>query len=245
MLAQKINPAGVILQFPSGPIAVDKPVKHSRTNSPLKSNGQPKATAAEPFRNMDDVHKMQKYFLDRKEYRNYLLVTLGISFALRAGDLLSLTWGDLFDENGDVKNVFYLYEDKTNKRNRITINERCREALITYKNQLVDDVYTDDPIFPSKKRDKNGFPKPLSIQQVNNILRDAAKICGIKEHISSHSLRKTYANYLIKASNGSNDVLYALQYGFNHSDIRVTLRYSGIQEEEVAALREQVGSQLI
>lgn len=65
----------------------------------LKSNNIPKAEAVEPIKNKKDVKKLVE-FLHITNIRNYAIVVLGINTLLRAGDLLSLTWKDVLeDEN--------------------------------------------------------------------------------------------------------------------------------------------------
>lgn len=230
-----------VLQFPGTQLKATPPV---RTNSPLKSNGQPKATAADPIRDITDVHRIQDYFLSKNQKRNYLLITLGISFALRAGDLLSLTIENVFNPDGTAKKYVALYEDKTNKRNKIKINATCKAALEEYFDALPDPVYATDPLFASRERDEFGDKKPITLRQLNNILKKAAKECGLEEHVSTHSMRKTYAYQAMKTHGETQDTLYALQYTFNHSDIRTTMRYTGMQQDKADKLREDIGDML-
>lgn len=241
------KPQGEVIQFPVAlqEIFYEPEIKPARTNSPLKSNGQPKATPADPIRSEEDLHKMQQYFLDKKQYRNYLLLTLGVSFALRAGDLLSLDITDVYNDDGTVRDELCLYEDKTNKRNRIKINATCKAALEKYFEMLPEPIYRRDPLFRSRETDGLGQPRAITIKQLDNILKKAAKECGITYHISTHSLRKTFAYLLITKYKGDQEVLYALQYMLNHSDIRTTFRYTGIQNDVASKLREDVGGMLL
>ena len=103
----------------------------------------------------------------------------------------------------------------------------------------------EDPLFRSRNRDKEtGLPKAITIQRLNQILAEAAKALGLDDHVSSHSMRKTYAYQQIKGSNYDQKVMYALQHGFNHSDIRITMIYSGIEDDIVKDLREKMGDML-
>lgn len=240
--ATKLNNATIdnLVQFPLN----QEKQQYVRTNSPLKSNGQPKARPADPIRDIKDVHKMQQYFLDNNQQRNYLMLTLGISFALRAGDLLNLTIENVFYQNGTARPYVELYEDKTNKRNKIKINKTCKEALEKYFADLPDPVFNSDPLFPSREKDQYGFKKPLTLRQFNNILKKAADECNVEDHISTHSMRKTYAYQSMKANGNNQETLYALQYAFNHSDIRTTMRYTGMQADKADKLRDDIGDML-
>lgn len=220
--------------------------KPARTNSPYKSNGIAKATKADPIRNPEDIAKMQEYFLSKGQYRNYMILTLGISFALRAGDLLSLKVKDLIDsKTGKPKEVFYIREDKTNKRNRVYINEKSREVLATFwqnKDYKIKDW--DEPFFRSRTSNK-GEVRAITITQLNRILKEAAKECGIQEHISSHSLRKTFGYHIMKKHENDQRALYALQYTYNHGDLRTTYIYTGIEDDVAAELREDMNDLFI
>ncbi|MEY8365760.1 tyrosine-type recombinase/integrase [Anaerovoracaceae bacterium 41-7] len=245
--AMKLEYTDNILQFPMQNMqSVQQPAK--RTNSPFKSNGQPKATAADPIRDITDVHKMQEYFKGKKQIRNYMLITLGISFALRAGDLLSLRIEHIYNKDGSVKNYVEIYEDKTNKRNKIRINSTCKAALEQYLEFLEKSsdgiIFTSDPLFASREKDSWGRKKALTLRQLNNILKKAAKECGVEDHVSSHSMRKTYAYQAMQAHGENQETLYALQYTFNHSDIRTTMRYTGMQQDKADKLREEIGNML-
>ena len=226
-------------------LTIIKGGKKERTNSALKSDGKPKATAADPIRDIADVHELQNYFREKGQLRNYLLVTLGISFALRAGDLLSIRLMDVYGANWEVKKEFYLYEDKTNKRNRIHINSVSKQALEEYRGMIKAEKPDTTPLFASRKRDADGNCRAITIQHLNHILAEARKEIGIEDHISSHTFRKTHAYHMIKESNYDSQVLYALQHGFNHSDIRVTMIYSGIEDDMVDEVKERMGSLLI
>lgn len=215
-----------------------------KTDSMYKSNGQIKATAAEPIEEMSDVHKMLDLFLEKDQYRNYLILSLGINFALRASDLLKLTIEDIFNKDGSVKQYFEIYEKKTKKYNKVAIPDAMRAVLDKYFEALPDPVFTTDPLFISREKDHYGRKKPLTIRQINNILKKAAKECGLSEHVSSHSMRKTYGYQMMKANDFSQDVLYALQYTFNHSDIRTTFRYTGLEQKKANELRNQMGEML-
>lgn len=216
--------------------------KKRRTNSSLKSNGQPKATKADPIRDIDDIGKVQEYFLDKGNFRNYMLVTLGINFALRAGDLLSITLGDVYETSGKPKDFFYLHEEKTSKRKKVNINSLCREILAENWGDLYR-PHMEEPLFPSRNYDKEtGLHKPITIQRLNQILAEAQRDTGIVDHMSSHCLRKTHAYQTMKEASNKQEALYAMQHKLNHSDAKVTMIYCGIEDDIVRELDEKAGN---
>ena len=250
MLTYNQYKQGEIIEFPTSIqelLSEEPAAKKIKTNSRYKSNGQPKATPADPFRSPEDVKKMQEYYLSKGQIRNYTLLTVGINFALRASDLLSLTVDDIYtdDDPADVVDSFALYEDKTNKRNIIHISPACKKVLLDYFYQIPDEMYGSDPVFFSGKLDAYGDKRPITLRQLNRILEDGAKAVGLPYHVSSHSLRKTFAYWAINNHKGDQETLYTLQYLLNHTDIRTTFRYTGIETNKVAALRDEIGNLLL
>lgn len=45
-------------------------------------------STSEPIKHKKDIDALKEYFLNRKEYRNYTLITMGLNTALRISDLL-------------------------------------------------------------------------------------------------------------------------------------------------------------
>lgn len=242
-----------ILEFKTPQEVTAKPalyeIKQQQTevnnrSSHLKSNGQPKATKADPIREVEDINRLQRYFLEQGDYRDYMIVTLGISFALRAGDLLSLTLGDVYEANGRPKDVFYIHEEKTSKRRRVNINSTCRDILAENWWRL-DEHNLDDPLFTSRNRDrKTGRKKAITLIRLNQILAKAQKELGIDDHISSHCLRKTHAYQTLQKASDKQEALYAMQHKLNHSDARITMIYCGIEDDVVKKFDEGIGELL-
>ena len=55
-------------------------------------------STTQPIRKTEDIEALKRYFLyEKPSLRNYALLCLGINSALRIGDLLSLTWADIYD----------------------------------------------------------------------------------------------------------------------------------------------------
>lgn len=69
------------------------------------------------------------------------------------------------------------------------------------------------------------------------VLKEAAKACGIKHNVGTHTCRKTWGwwQYKYNCQKANLDITM-LQRAFGHSTPEVTLRYLGITDEEDKAL---------
>ena len=71
----------------------------------------------EPIRDWEGLISMLDYCWEHEQYRNWLMLKLGINFALRISDLLRLKVSDVYDSDMFPRNKFILREKKTGKEN--------------------------------------------------------------------------------------------------------------------------------
>ena len=71
-----------------------------------------------------------------------------------------------------------------------------------------------------------GGAKPITRQQAYKILNDAAGKFGV-ERIGTHTLRKTFGYHFYQQTKD----IATLKEIFNHSDISITFRYIGINQD--------------
>ena len=178
--------------------------------------------SVDPIRDQQKIQTMKSY-LKGKNIRDHALFVLGINVALRITDLLALEWGDVLNEKGKFKEI-RLLEGKTKKERRIQLNKPSQRALWELLGSL-DGYSFDDYLFQSRE----GAQKPLSRQQALNILKDAAKAVAIQDNVGTHSLRKTWGYHAWKK--GFNPAI--IMETLNHSNLTVTKRYLGIQQDDI------------
>src|SRR5690625_4258413 len=166
-----------------------------------------------PLKNKNDIERMTKVL--ESKTRDLLLFIIGINTALRISDILSLRVQDISDTHIEIT------EKKTTKKKRIKINAAIREA---FRDLVPKDAEPNDWLFPSRKGDK-----PIGRSQAWRVLSKAAEDAGIRKPFGTHSLRKTAGFFAYK--NGTD--LSILMRLFNHSSQRETLRYIGIEQEDV------------
>ena len=176
-------------------------------------------STSQPLKNKRDIQKLKNYFYIREEYRNYALVTVGLNTALRISDLLHIKWKDVYnEEKQDFYSHIYLNEQKTKKNTIIVLNDSVKKALLLYKEHL--EYYN---INGQKSTDK-----PISRIQAFRIIKDAVDALGFEEHISCHSLRKTFGYQAWRE--GTEPAL--LMTIFNHSSYAITKRYLCIDQDD-------------
>lgn len=157
------------------------------------------------------------------DYRMSLLIGCGAFFGLRISDLLTLKWNMLLDCDN-----FLITEKKTSKKRTIRINSDFQKHIKDcYSALKIKD--SNQYCFISRKR------TVYSIQRINVKFKEIRSKYNLKiEHISSHSLRKTFGRKVIEnAGENSEMALIKLSELFNHSSPQITRRYLGIRQEEL------------
>ena len=140
--------------------------------------------ATEPIRDKKQLKALADYFLKRGQLRNYTLIVIGTSTALRISDLLRLRWSDVYDELHDTfRTHITIIEKKTKKAKTIALNKQVLQALLLYFPHRRGDF-----IFVSNRKEG----KAISRVQAWRIIHAAVVAVGVKGKISCHSLRKTW-----------------------------------------------------
>jgi len=173
------------------------------------------------IRRMEEISDM-KEVLRRKGTGYELLFIMGINTALRIGDLLSLSVGDVIKASGEITKTVILKEKKTGKVKRCPVNKSIRNALTEYF-ACNSERGLSEPLFVSQKGGA------LSRFQAWRVLKAAGESVGLP-NIGAHSLRKTFGYHIYKKTNSD---LGLVQKLLNHSTSACTLRYIGIDRERM------------
>lgn len=167
----------------------------------------------QPIRDPQKI-KLIKQNLRRRNSRDWFLFLMGINTGLRISDLLPLRVEDVRNQTHIV-----IKEKKTGKTKRFPINYSLKELIESYTFDMQD----QDFLFPSHKTDL-----PIQRGQAYKILNQAAAEAGLSE-IGTHTMRKTFGYFYYKQTK---DVAM-LQKIFGHSAPSITLRYIGIEQEQI------------
>lgn len=173
----------------------------------------------QPIRDKEKIEEMKKE-LKKGGTRDYLLFYVGINTGLRISDIVNLKIKDVLNSDRTMKTHIDIIEEKTNKKKRFKINNGLVEELRQYTSNMD----FEDYIFQSRK----GINKPITRVQAYRILNSSAKKIGLEE-IGTHTLRKTFGYHFYKQTMD----IALLQELFNHSAPSVTLRYIGINQDEI------------
>jgi len=170
-------------------------------------------TTVEPIRKIENLRKLENY-LASKNKRDLLLFKIGINSGLRISDIVALNVSDI-----QGKRYIQIKEKKTGKFKKIPINPKLKPLFDDYtkgKNP-------DEALF------KTVFKNRMDRFGAYYILKTACKAAGLDEKIGTHTMRKTFGYHHYKKFK---DVAI-LQKIFNHSSPYITLRYIGIEQDQI------------
>lgn len=177
-------------------------------------------STTQPIRSYNDIKKLKNHYLEKGEYRNYLLISVCLNTALRICDVLSLKWKDLIElKSKKIKNHISIQENKTGKATIIKINPILKSDIKLYMKK---EGLKGEYVFTNK----NGTS--LSRVSAFKLVKSGGKAIGLEHEISPHSLRKTFGYHAWKKGTPP----AVLMQIYNHSSYEVTKRYLGITQDE-------------
>lgn len=153
--------------------------------------------------------------------RNYTIFQLGKATLLRASDVLSLEYSDVFTEDGVLKKNAYIKDKKTGKPNNLYLNP-AKEDLLVYQQWRQDNQIESKWLFPSS----TSPDKHITTKQYYKVMKQTGDLLSIN-YLGTHTMRKTGA-YLVYEQSGYNIGL--VMKLLNHSDQNSTLKYLGLDE---------------
>ena len=174
----------------------------------------------EPIRSARKLKEFLSYYKKQGEYRNHVLVNLGVYTALRISDILKLRTNDVYDfKRRKIKDIISIKEQKTGKFKQVALHPKAIEALAVFFHHAA----------PNSPLIMNGNTfLPISRQHAYRIIDEAAKAVNVPHRVSCHSLRKTFGYH--SWQNGTSPVV--LMAIFNHSSYEVTKRYLGVEQDD-------------
>ena len=166
----------------------------------------------EPIRSIEDLRNVEKILAQNP--KDLLLFTLGTNCGLRVSDIVALNVGDV-----QGKTHVRIVEQKTGKPKTFPINEKLKPML----DKFVKNKSPEEPLF------KTLFDNRLDRYGAYYIIKNACKKAGIQAKIGTHTMRKTFGYHHYKKFKD----IAMLQKLLNHASPQITLRYIGIDQEEI------------
>lgn len=177
----------------------------------------------EPIKSKHDVQSLCKYFANDNE-RNFLIFIFGINTGLRVSDILGLNVEDVIH-----RNYIEIVEKKTQKRKRFALNRKLKYYIQRYLDLEygVQRPYSievlKNPLFCGQRHTR------LTRTAVYRFLKKASQKVGIKNNVGTHTMRKTFGFFFYRKYK---DIIL-LQKIFNHAHPAITMRYIGLDQEEI------------
>lgn len=225
-----------IIPMPGVPVAEQPPRKTNYRKG--------KEQTVFPIKSRDQLTAMASWLRAKADPKYLLAFTLGINLGLRANELLELKRSDIFFPDGRIRYIvgdytdttdrISVFQDKVDKRRGLYLNESCVHAIQWYYGDTGNN-YSDRYIFSSRE---GGH---IEVDTLRKILKRAAKACGVKQNIGTHTLRKTFGYFHYQSNH---DIVF-LQRLFGHSSALITMRYIGIADEEEKRAYHEVSIDLI
>jgi len=167
------------------------------------------------FLTIDEAEALLKEILSRSK-KTHDMTLLSLDAGLRAGEIFSLTWGDIDTATG----VMTLLNTKSLKTRFAYMTERVKEMF-----ESIEKREPSQLVFP----DRNGN-KIFQMSDTFNRSVDELKLNkGIEDRrfkVTFHTCRHSFASRLVE----SGEDLYVVKELLGHSDFKMTSRYAHLGE---------------
>lgn len=179
----------------------------------LLYKGCEKMRVAKPIKDQDVLKDVLSVY--PMNSRNQLLLLYCLNTGLRISDVVTAKVGESVLGKRELK------EQKTGKRKVIALPDKLIQRIQIYVRQ--EGLALDDWLFYSNSAPSDHIKR----SRADKIIRYAGDMVGIT--LSAHSLRKTFGYWAYQ--NGTS--IEYLMLIFNHSSAQITLRYIGIEQENI------------
>jgi integrase len=165
-----------------------------------------------------------------EEFADHLrpLVLVALNTGLRRGELFSLKWSDLdLDRAGHAMLTVRAAAAKSGDSRRVPLNTEAAGVLRGWKKQTKP-ASADALVFPGAEGAR--------LNNVNKAWATAAKLAKLVD-FRFHDLRHTFASKLVQRGIDLNTVRALM----GHADLKMTLRYSHLAPDNLAAAVAKLG----
>ena len=170
---------------------------------------------------LDEQEKLLNQFNLRyiTPQRNKTMIQLLLNTGLRLSEMTNLKWNDIDLMTGQVKVV----EGKGLKDRILWLDEETLTMLGKWKQRQFKEWGRSDLVFTTRTLHS------LDGKAVRSMIKTYSDKAGIKKHITTHSLRHTFASDLLRDTKN----IRIVQKALGHADISSTQIYTHIVDEEL------------
>ena len=151
--------------------------------------------------------------------RNKTMIQLLLHTGLRLSEMTNLKWNDIDLMTGQVKVV----EGKGLKDRILWLDEKTLTMLGKWKQRQFKEWGRSDLVFTTRTL------RPLDGKAVRSMIKTYSDKAGINKHITTHSLRHTFASDLLRDTKN----IRIVQKALGHADISSTQIYTHIVDDEL------------
>lgn len=162
--------------------------------------------------------------------RDRAVFALGRYTGERISAILKLKVGDVVQTGRLTDSIIYRRANRKGKieGRTVALHPKAKRALAAWINQLAKGTIltADDYVFKSRK----GINKPIGRVQYHKILKEAVQVNELTGRISTHSMRKTFADHIYEALDRD---IFRLQKAMGHKNINSTVQYLSFKEADI------------
>lgn len=163
--------------------------------------------------------------------RNYTIFQVGKATLLRVSDVMRLSWADVFEENGTVRQNALIHDQKTGKANLLYLKP-VQADLLAYRLWCQEQSLNSVWLFPSTQH----LERHLTEKQFYKIMSKVGDLLGIN-YLGTHTMRKTGAYRVYTQTNYNIGLVMNL---LNHSSEAMTLAYLGLDQASTENMLDQI-----
>ena len=197
--------------------------KNIKTN-PMTLISNPKKEKKLPkYLNYEEMEKLLNAIeIEKKEdIRDKLIVELLYSTGIRVSELVNIKIKDI-----NIKEEQIRIMGKGSKERIVLFGTKAKETLKMYMNAYKEDFQgniNNQNLLINKKRE------PLTTNKIELIIKDVLKKSALKQNISPHTLRHTFATHMLD----SGADLKSVQELLGHENLKTTAIYTHISNERL------------
>ena len=191
---------------------------------------QHQKVGAKPPLTPDQVQHLRLHLQQSGSLRDQVMFSLAIDTLLRGSDLVKLKVSQVCDDQGRVKEVVEVTQQKTQQRVAVYLTPETQKLLHRYIQN--GNLYLGSYIFPGKR-----IGSHLSVAMYRYICRGWFESVGFDRFkYGTHSLRRTKTSLIYQRTGN----LRACQKLLGHQSIQHTALYLGVEEAEALELAREV-----